>query len=231
MLAKPTEALLQAPFSCTPEVLKEIETALSTARLRRYLNAAGGDPHLALRLYVWNARLCEELYLPLQTAEICIRNVVHYTLTRKYGPGWYSNHKFIDVLPDRYKEEVARTVRDEQNSRMGAFTVDHVVAGMKFGFWVHLLTKNFQHLLWQQGMGRSFPNISPEVDREQVYTQVDRLRSFRNKVMHHYAIFDRHVLDEHANAMDIIRWTSEHLHWFARQLVNPQAAMAKKPRV
>src|SRR4051812_32174350 len=109
---------MQAPFSCTPAVLNEIETALSPARLHRYLNAAGGDKHLALRLYVWNARLCKELYLPLQTAEICVRNVVHNTLSRKYGAGWYSNHKFIDVLPDRYKEEIARTVLDEQNSRM-----------------------------------------------------------------------------------------------------------------
>jgi hypothetical protein len=221
---------MQAPFSCTPAVLNEIETALSPARLGRYLNAAGGDRHLALRLYVWNARLCEELYLPLQTAEICVRNVVHYTLARKYGLGWYSNHKFIDVLPDRYKDEMARTVLEEQSGRMAAFTGDHVVAGLKFGFWVHLLTKNFQHLLWQQGMRRSFGNIPPDIDREQVYERVNRLRAFRNKVMHHYAIFDRHVLDEHQNAMDIINWTSSDLHWFARQLVNPQAAMAARPR-
>ena len=168
--------------------------------------------------------------MPLQTAEICVRNVVHLTLSRKYGKGWYSNHKFINILPDRYKDEVARTVREEQNSRMAAFTGDHVVAGMKFGFWVHLLTKNFQHLLWAQGMGRSFSNIQPGIDRERVYIQVDRLRSFRNKVMHHYAIFDRHVLDEHRNAMEIIEWSSADTHWFARQLVNPQAAMARRPR-
>jgi hypothetical protein len=221
---------VQAPFSCTPAVLNEIETALSAARLRRYLNAAGGDKHLALRLYVWNVRLCEELYLPLQTAEICVRNVVQQTLIRKYDAGWYSNHKFIDILPDRYKREVTGTVREEQNSRAAAFTGDHVVAALRFGFWVHLLTKNFQHLLWQQGMQRSFPNIPVGVDREQLYRKVDRLRAFRNKVMHHYAIFDQHVLDEHQNAMDIILWTSEGLHWFARQLVNPQAAMAARPR-
>lgn len=195
------------------------------------MNAANGDKQLALRLYVWNARLCEELYLPMQTAEICVRNAIHYNLTRRYGAGWYSDHRFIDVLPDRYKEELNKTTLAEQESRRAAFTGNHVVASMKFGFWVHLLTRAFDHLLWQQGMAASFPNIPGHVGREQVYDRVNRLRMFRNAVMHHYAIFDKHPIDEHQNAMNIIEWVSADLHWFARQLVNPQAAMAKRPRI
>ena len=221
---------MQAPFSCTPQVLNAIETAISPARLRRYVIAASGDKQLALRLYVWNARLCEEIYLPMQTAEVALRNAIHQTLVRRYGAGWYSNHKLIDVLPDQFKADLQTTVFKEQMSRAAAFTGDHVVAGLRFGFWVNLLGKNFQHLLWQQGMKRSFPHIPADVDREQLYRRVDRLRAFRNKVMHHCAIFDQHVLDEHKNAMHIIAWTSAELHWFARQLVNPQAAMAAKPR-
>jgi hypothetical protein len=218
-------------FSCTPAVLNEIETALSPARLGRYLNAAKGDRQLALRLYVWNARLCEELYLPMQTAEVAVRNAIDAALVGQYGRGWYSNHALIDVLPDRYKEEVAKVTRQEQLRRAAAFTGDHVVAGMTFGFWVHLLSGNFDHLLWKNGMQTAFRAIPGHVGRRQVYDRVDQLRAFRNKVMHHYAIFDQKPLKEHANAMNIIGWVSENLQWFARELTNPQAAMAARPKL
>lgn len=222
---------MQAPFSCTPLVLNDIETAISSARLGRYLNAAAGDKQRALRLYVWNVRLCEELYLPLQTAEVAVRNAVHSALVTHYGRGWYSRPAFIDVLPDRYKAEVAKTTLDEQMRRAGMFTGDHVVAGMPFGFWVHLLSMSFDHLLWKNGMGAAFANIPAHVGRLQVFDRVDRLRKFRNKVMHHYAIFDQDPLEEHKNAMNIVSWASDGLQWYVRELSNPQTVMAGKPKV
>ena len=116
------------------------------------MNAAKGDKQHALRLYVWNARLCEALYFPMQTAEVAVRNAIHSALIAQYGMGWYSRNAFIDVLPDRYKDEVRKVTRDEQLRRASSFTGDHVVAGMTFGFWVHLLSGNFDHLLWKGGM-------------------------------------------------------------------------------
>lgn len=204
--------------------------ALSPARLGRYMNAAQGDKQRALRLYVWNARLCEALYLPFQTAEIATRNAIQDALINHYGQGWYSRQAFIDVLPDRYKEELNKTALDEQLRRAASFTRDHVVAGMTFGFWVHLLSVNFEHLLWKNGMGVAFRNIPAHVGRLQVYDRVNRLRNFRNKVMHHYAVFDHDPLGEHKNAMDIIGWASDALQWYARELSNPQAVMAAKPK-
>lgn len=195
------------------------------------MNAAAGDKQRALRLYVWNVRLCEELYLPLQTAEVAVRNAVHGSLIARYGKGWYSRQAFIDVLPDRYKEEVKKTALDEQMRRAAAFTGDHVVAGMPFGFWVHLLSVNFDHLLWKNGMGAAFACIPAHVGRRQVYDRVNRLRNFRNMVMHHYAIFDQDPLEEHKNAMNIIGWVSEGIQWYVRELSNPQAVMVSKPKL
>jgi hypothetical protein len=59
---------MQYLFSCLPNTYDGIEETLSHARLARYLpaaRAANGDHHLALRLYIWNSRLCEAMYLPL----------------------------------------------------------------------------------------------------------------------------------------------------------------------
>lgn len=222
---------MQALFSCTPAALQDIQRTLSPARLSRYLPAANGNLHHAMRLYVWNAHLCAELYLPLQTAEITLRNVLHETLTRRYGAGWYSRTAFIDILPDRYKNELRRKVQDEQVKRQGAFTVNHVVAAMPLGFWVALLTVGFDHILWANGMRASFRDLPKNVGRQDVYGSVERLRHFRNKVAHHYAIFDRHPLDEYANALKVIGWASSDTQWLVRQLVNPQAMMAQRPRL
>jgi hypothetical protein len=60
--------------------------------------------------------------------EACVCNAIHYTLVRRYGAGWYSNHRLIDVLPDRYKEEVRAITLAEQDARMAAFTGARVVA-------------------------------------------------------------------------------------------------------
>ena len=218
---------MQSPFSCTPNVYQSLVAALSQPRLDRYLAVANGDRNRALRLYIWNARICEKFYLPLQTAEICVRNILHRTLTAHYGAGWYSNHKFIDVLPDRHKEELRRKVHEEQIGRAAAFTGNHVVAGLTFGFWVQLLAKPFEHLLWRRGMTVTFPHIPAAIGRQIAYQRIDDLRVFRNKIAHHYAIFDRYPLEEYRNAMDIIGWTCPDTHWFIRQLVDPQEVMSQ----
>lgn len=107
---------------------------------------------------------------------------------------------------------------------------DHVVAAMPFGFRVQLLTVHFQHVLWILGIRRSFSNTPTTLVREDVYEAVEKLRRFRNRVTHYYAIFDMYPLDEYANAMRIIDQTSSDLHWYDRNLVNPQAFIAARPR-
>lgn len=67
---------MQEPFSCIADTLDAIEATISPARLKRYIPTAKGDRQLALRLYLWNVRICEAFYFPLQTAEIAARNAI-----------------------------------------------------------------------------------------------------------------------------------------------------------
>ena len=221
---------MQPLFSCTPPVLNEIETAISPARLARYMRASRGDKQLALRLYMWNARLCQEFYLPLQTAEICVRNAISSILVRRFGRGWYSNHRLINVLPDRHKMALNSTVMDEQMDRGEYFTGDHVIAAMTFGFWSNLLTRNYGHILWQSpGIQRVFVHAPPQVTQSDLYDHLEVIRGLRNDVAHHYAIFDKRALERHQSAMDVIGWVSPHMQWMVRQMVNPQRVMAARP--
>lgn len=222
---------MQTPFSLTNPVLNNFENVISPARLARFSGTVGGDKHKAFRLYIWNSRLCEEFYLPLQFAEISIRNNIHYTLTRRYTANWYCNPAIIDQLTDKYRKEIAGKILQQKQASGPNFTVDHVVSGMTFGFWVHLLTARYDNILWQQGMKRSFPNVPTNFTRANAHAKADQLRLFRNKVAHHYAIYDRKPAAEYQNIQDIISWSCTDTLWIMRQVSNPSKIINARPKI
>ena len=225
------EYALQAPFSCVPSTLDAIEAAMSPARLMRFGRGTTSDRHYALRLYVWNARLCEEFYLPCQIAEVTIRNAIHSTLSRRFSDMWFDNAGFMGQMVGKYATEVVRVAKAQRALRGTAFTADHLVAEMTFGFWVHLLTSRYEDLLWQGGVFRSFPNVPEGVTRENVYLRVNRLRNFRNKVAHHFAIFDQRPTTEYRNLIELVEMVCGETAWMIRQLANPARVISAKPRL
>ena len=221
---------MQQPFSCVPSVYASLESTISSARLARYLPEARNDKHYAVRLYVWNARLCEEFYLPLQIAEVSVRNAIHKTLIRRFGVDWHDNAAITGLLTAKYQKELADVVQSEKGARGSGFTADHVVQGMTFGFWAHLLTARYDQILWQGGVVRSFPHISRQTTREDVHGRVDRMRNFRNKVAHHFAIFDRSPTAENLNIQEVIAMICPDTLWMVKELSNPVRVLSKKPR-
>lgn len=195
----------------------------------RFTPADTGCKHHALRMYVWNARLCEEFYIPLQTAEICVRNAISETLTRRFTRGWYASPTMNGFLTEKYRKELAEIVRREQQRKGAEFTVDHVVSGLSFGFWVHLITSRYDSHLWMQGVQRTFPHAPATLDREKAHEKIDQLRRFRNMVAHHYAIFDRGPLREYQNLEAVLGWVSPDSVWLIRQLSSPARVINTRP--
>lgn len=204
---------------------------MSQARLARYLPGSNGDKHLALRLYIWNARLCEEFYVPIQFTEITLRNAIHRRLSELYRENWYDDHRFIDILPDRHKEEVRSTAASEKSKRRRAFTADHVVAGLSFGFWQSLLGSKYAFVIWKDDSIRNaLPHLPNTLGRPFVYDRVEQLRKFRNSVMHHCAIYDKGPTREFANIRDLLTWLCPDTLWLMQKLANPAAILQRRPR-
>jgi len=221
---------MQYPFSCIPATYDAIETALSTARLARYLPAAKGDKHLALRLYVWNARICEALYLPLQFAEVSTRNAISRPVKKRFGHGWFKNPKFCNLLPDRHKKNLSATVTKEGKRRGLNLNQDHIIAGLPFGFWVSLMTKSYQNHLWMNGIKGSFPGASKNVKCEEIYKKLDQMRHFRNAVAHQYAIFDRRPQKEVQNALEITQLICPETHWLSKETSKLSRIINQRPK-
>jgi hypothetical protein len=219
---------MQHPFSVMPTVLAAIEATISAARLERYLPISG-DRQLALRTYTWNARLCEQFILPVQLAEICVRNALNRALVSKFGVNWFSNASLFSPLPDRLKNEISQAVKSERNQHGDAFSVNHMVSALSFGFWVHLTTKSAIRLIWGGKLPALFAHLPGGTADQQVFEKIDQLRKFRNRLAHHNAIFDKRPAAEYRNIQDIIGWACPDTLWFMRQLVNPAAVINQRP--
>ena len=202
---------MQYPFSCLPATYGPIETTMSKARLARFGRAAKGDKGLALRLYIWNARICESLYFPTQVAEVTARNAISLPVRSRFQDDWYDNPKFLNLLPNRQREVLASTLKKERGKRHGNLNQDHVVAGLPFGFWVHLMTRSYDKQLWAKGVLSSFPNCGNR-KREDLYKMMDKLRNFRNDIAHHFAVFDRHPQAQFQNALLITGFVCSETH-------------------
>lgn len=192
--------------------------------------AAGGCRHLALRLYVWNGRLCEALYLPLQLAEVACRNAISIPVGKRFGPLWFEDHRFENILHSITKDTLRDTVRKEKAKRKAAFTVNHIIAALPFGFWTNMMTKSFDKHLWANGVKVAFPLAELPDTRESIYGRLDKMRNIRNDVMHHYAIFDKGPQAEIQNALHLVGLVCRETEWLAQQLGTMSRMINDRPR-
>ncbi len=222
---------MQYPFSCTPAVHTEIENAVSTARLSRYMPAAKGDRNLALRLYVWNARICESFYFPCQMLEVTVRNALASSLRSYFkNKPWYENGLFTSQLPRRSIEDLDSVIRDKRKDHGRALSENHIIAGLSFGFWMQTMTKNYENIgLWPSGISIAFPK-APVVSLKECYDKIDGIRNFRNRAAHHYAVFDKSPSKSYNNILDVLGWVSPSTKWYVEQVSRVSQAIGARPQ-
>ena len=133
-------------------------------------------------------------------------------------------------MVERYRLAVHDVAAAQRVLRGGSFTSDHVVQQLSLGFWAHMLTARYDQLLWQGGVFRSFPHVPKGVTREDVFLKVDQLRSFRNKVAHHFAIYDQQPSTEYRNLMELVGMICPETEWLIRELANPARVLQARPR-
>lgn len=181
----------------------------------RYVNACSGDLEAALALYVWNARISQAFYLPIQIWEICLRNQMNRFLCRQFmGGGWpYNDLKAVRRLSgsDRQRLEDARKRQEAAHSVAQAPT-DAIVADLSAGFWVSMLTRSYEaRFKWRWQLPLVFPNApanwrdkaakTPQWDHAAAHRPCDRLLTLRNRIAHHEPIFDLDLQQRHDDAV------------------------------
>lgn len=166
-----------------------LRLSLSDERFGRYLVEAKQDEDLAVRLYTWNTALAAAFYGPLQACEVTLRNAVNRQLAARYGSWWFRNDTILrgDELRMASKAEETITVIGKQ------LTAGRVVAELGFGYWVGLFANIYDQSLWRSDLFKIF---RVRVQRRDLFDQLDRLRTLRNRVAHHEPIFQRNLSDD-----------------------------------
>jgi len=136
-------------FPKDEQEIKTFRATLSEARFARYLAASNGREGDALALYVWNAKISQAFYLPIQIWEICLRNQMNRFLCWKYGGAWpYDEQRAVRQLQGKDKEKLIESrERQARNRGLPQATTDSIAADLTAGFWVGLLAHRYaQHL-------------------------------------------------------------------------------------
>lgn len=188
-----------------------VATHLHVSRMSTYVAAAGGDPKLALDLYLWNTRISAAVFETLSITEVIFRNAVDTALrawnpTRGHYPAEWTtqaaaplNSLTSNALGRARNNAVKeRAKRDPSHPRKNApITHDDVMAQLTFGVYAKLMpsldstdpTYNRRMTLWNESLQTAFPG-RPSDDYRAHAGRVERLHALRNRVAHAEPLLD-----------------------------------------
>lgn len=209
------------------EEIAAIYRAISPERIGRYLMASGHNPHRAMQLYIWNARIGEAFHLPIQAVEVALRNSVNTALLAQYGTKWWLNPAYQDLI-DHDREADLSAVRRRIRNRKQREDIGQIVAGLSLGFWVGMLQPRYNPELWSRQIKNAFPYLPDEKGRKSLAKAAGSIANLRNRISHHEPLIDRDHNKDYKLVMDMLDWLCPHKsRWIAAYSRVPQVIREK----
>ncbi|MEA3353941.1 MAG: hypothetical protein U9Q33_09020 [Campylobacterota bacterium] len=178
---------------------------ISDSRLTQYKN---------IDEYFQNLKLCKQYYIPLSIIEIALRNSLNKFFSYKVDFDWLRSDSFIQ---DRSKKKIETAIKVLISENKNIHQ-DNILAELSFGFFVVFFKQPYQQYLRYNDLKQIFPNLpsskEKKINRHFVFTKLNNIRLFRNKVFHHDKIISK---KEYQNMMDEIY---EVLSYFDQKIVN-----------
>lgn len=160
--------------------------------------------------YYWNMALADALHCSLATAEILLRNTIHTTLSAFIGRNdWYEQDDLLEEGQRDDREKAKRHIA----TRGRTITPERVIAQLTFGFWVTLLSKQYNERFWRPDLTdppplkAAFPYAPRKHRRNDIQAKYYAANNLRNLAFHHEPIFDlRSLLDDYRRTYEGIGW-------------------------
>ena len=98
-------------------------------------------------------------------------------------------------------------------------TPDRIVSELMFGFWVVILSRNYDARLWRGGNSAALKNAFRRIpkrkrQRQIIHQQYNRIRELRNRVFHYEPICDDQYLPSRYGEV------KRGLHWLNPRMVD-----------
>jgi len=191
----------------------QLITTLSYPRFEKYYAACSEDLNKALKLYRKNQIISEYMFVPIQNLEIALRNALHSSISTVWGDKWF-DHPKLGLTSWQLKK--VESAKDDLRKRSRPAESSRIVAELNFSFWASMFSGELEHSLWHKGlMPIVFPASPATPLRRTVYSDLEAIRDFRNRVFHHEPIFRKLVVtDIHDKILQYIEWINpEYKKW------------------
>lgn len=209
-----------------------LASIISQSRLQSYVTSQGTKPENAVALYEQNIALAQSFYPLLSSLEVALRNALDEQCTTLFSdPDWLINQK-TGFMSDRKLTHpgaggrmvtntfLKRSVEDAEvklRKQNKPITQGRIISELTFGFWTELFDRTHYSLL--KGVPiRAFTNLPPTVKRTQIYTTLNDIRRFRNRIYHNEPICFLNAVCSTGPAFRIRNEIGEMLQWLSFDL-------------
>ena len=180
---------------------------MSSKRMRRYVNACGGDTRKGMKLYRMNLHLAEEMFTIVSCYEVALRNAIDNIMVASNGNDWlrdaiqpggiFDNPKFHNttrMMKKAYAELVSN----------GKYSNSKMLSAMEFGVWKYMYSGP-QYLATGRQLLKAFPNkpkSTPalQYNNQYIFNELDAVNRIRNRIAHHEPVCFLHDLDQISTA-------------------------------
>ena len=161
---------------------EEYEIALSVPRIGKYRLACKGDKNKALILYRYNIKLCQKFYGVLGVLEVVLRNAINeHFKALLHDSNWLITQAQSGFLVN-YQDAIFKE-RDKLINNF-KYTHDKLVASLSLGVWTFMFSRNCYRNSGKTLL-RIFPNKTHGLNQKDIYADLDKMRTFRNRIAHH----------------------------------------------
>jgi hypothetical protein len=222
---------MQLNFSLLPKVTVSVIGALSRQRLHPYMSLAERDDQLAIKFYIWNQRIAQAFYIPLQLFEVSFRNGITKGLRRTYNvpdKPWYKDGRFLSHLNPQMGRELDNALKKVLfSAKKEGEEVDiqgDIVAQLSLGFWESCLSKKLSQYIWENCITQDFSGIPKGVDSSCLKEKIYLIRKFRNRIFHHEPIWNKKPHNMRSTLIEVTGWINRDISF----LINIYSAEISK---
>lgn len=219
---------------------------ISKGRFMKYMDAANGNPVLALEFYSWNVDLGAALFRDFSHFEVALRNSCDKAMFRRgnqiaRGTDWLKSEANAHlVLPTgpRTQGTVRKLSEKLEDAReYSGFTKNpsmprgKILAELSFGFWKYLFTKQMRQDLWEDCLEIEFRYVdrTKTVDPAKLHEDLEKLATLRNRIAHHESIFDKSPQIDHDALLRVTELLGPEVNTFVRKHSTVRKTIAARP--
>lgn len=176
-------------------IYKEFEGIISADRMKRYVNACGGNEKSAIVLYRYNLAISSEMLKIISCFEVALRNRIDYTLRLHFGNDWLRDSSLPSGIFDTPKTHGTQKIINKAYNDLhasGSYSPNKLMAEMEFGIWKYMYSGP-QYAATGQKLLSIFPTKPKStsylrIDNKYIFNELDRINQIRNRIAHHEPI-------------------------------------------